>query len=243
MSAVASLPDPGRRAKDLLLVQAMFDRVAPRYDLLNSVLSLGQDAHWRRVAAAAATPAGRTVLDVAAGTGALSHELIARGAREVVALDLSWAMLTEGARRLRGRNVPDVRWLNADAQRLPLPTASVDAVTIAFGLRNVPDPEIALSEFARVTRPGGQVVVLEFARPTWEPFRRVYDRYLTRGLPRVAQALSPSPEAYGYLAQSILAWPDRRCLADWMEATGWCGVEVKDLSGGIVAIHRATRTT
>lgn len=242
MSAAAHLPDPGRNAKDASLVQAMFDRVAPRYDLLNTVLSFGQDAHWRRVAAAAAEPAGRRVLDVAAGTGALSHELIAHGAREVLALDLSFEMLAEGARRLGARNVPDVRWLNGDAQRIPLPDASVDAVTIAFGLRNVPDPEAALAEFARVTRPGGTVVVLEFAKPTWPPFRRVYDEYLMQGLPRVAEALSPSPEAYRYLAESILAWPDRRELADWMERTGWAGPQVKDLSGGIVALHRATRS-
>lgn len=219
----------------------MFDRVAPRYDLLNTVLSFGQDAHWRRVAAAAAEPGGARVLDVAAGTGALSHELIAHGAREVVALDLSYEMLSEGQRRLRGRNVPDVTWVNGDAQRLPLPDASVDAVTIGFGLRNVPDPRAALAEFARVTRPGGRIVVLEFARPTWPPFRRLYTEYLTAALPRIAEALAPSPEAYRYLADSILAWPDRRHLADWMQRAGWTAVQVKDLSGGIVAAHRGYR--
>lgn len=241
MSAALHLPDPGRAAKDAALVQAMFDRVAPRYDLLNTVLSFGQDAHWRRVAAAAAEPGGARVLDVAAGTGALSHELIAHGAREVVAIDLSYEMLSEGQRRLQDRNVPDVTWVNGDAQRLPLPDASVDAVTVAFGLRNVPDPRAALAEFARVTRPGGRVVVLEFAKPTWPPFRRLYTEYLTAALPRIAEALAPSPEAYRYLADSILAWPDRRQLADWMQRAGWTAVQVKDLSGGIVAAHRGYR--
>lgn len=222
-------------------MQAMFDRVAPRYDLLNRVLSLGQDAHWRRVAARAAQPGGADVLDVAAGTGALSHELIAHGARRVVALDRSWRMLTHGAARLAARGVPDVAWVGGDALHLPLSDRSVDAVTIAFGLRNLPDPAAGLAELARVTRPGGRLVVLEFARPTWPPLRRLYTAYLERGLPRVAAALSPSPEAYRYLADSIQVWPDRRELAGWLAGAGWREVQVKDLSGGIVAVHRAHR--
>jgi demethylmenaquinone methyltransferase / 2-methoxy-6-polyprenyl-1,4-benzoquinol methylase len=233
----SDLPAPGRNGKDAALVQAMFDRVAPRYDLANAALSLGQDAHWRRVTAIAARPAGARVLDVAAGPGNVATELVARGADEVTALDLSFNMLAEGARR----GHPDISWVNGDAQRLPFPDASFDAVTISFGLRNVPDPELALREFGRVTRPGGRVVVCEFANPTWAPFRAVYRRYLVGLLPLGARLVSSSPSAYRYLADSILAWPDRRAIAGWIQAAGFDEVQVKDLAGGIVAVHRGFR--
>lgn len=233
----SALPAAGREGKQAALVQAMFDRVAPRYDLANAALSLGQDAHWRRVTARAARPEGATVLDVAAGPGNVATELAARGAERVTALDLSYAMLAEGARR----GQPEIVWVNGDAQVLPFPDASFDAVTIAFGLRNLPDPERALREFGRVTRPGGRVVVCEFANPTWSPFREVYRRYLVGLLPRAARVVSSSPEAYRYLADSILAWPDRRTVAGWIEAGGFTEVMVKDLAGGIVAVHRGFR--
>ena len=231
------LPAAGREGKDAALVQAMFDRVAPRYDLANALLSLGQDAHWRRVTALAARPEGARALDVAAGPGNVAAELVARGAHEVVALDLSLAMLAEGASRGHER----IRWVNGDAQRLPLPDASFDVVTISFGLRNVPDPVRALEEFARVLRPGGRVVLCEFAAPRWAPFREVYTRYLVGLLPLAAKVVSSSPQAYRYLADSILAWPDRRAIADWLEAAGFAEVQVKDLAGGIVAVHRGVR--
>jgi demethylmenaquinone methyltransferase / 2-methoxy-6-polyprenyl-1,4-benzoquinol methylase len=231
------LPAAGRDGKDSALVQAMFDRVAPRYDLANTVLSLGQDAHWRRVTAAAARPEGAHILDVAAGPGNVAVELVRQGAAQVTALDLSFNMLWQGARR----GHVGISWVNGDALALPFPDASFDAVTISFGLRNVPDPEAALAEFARVTRPGGRVVVCEFADPTWAPFREVYRRYLVGALPKVAQVVSSSAPAYRYLADSILAWPDRRTLADWIDAAGYDEVRVRDLSGGIVAVHRGVR--
>jgi demethylmenaquinone methyltransferase/2-methoxy-6-polyprenyl-1,4-benzoquinol methylase len=156
------LPAAGREGKDAALVQAMFDRVAPRYDVANAVLSLGQDARWRRVTAAAARPEGSTVLDVAAGPGNVAAELLRQGATAVTALDLSYEMLRAGA----GRATPGLTWVNADALALPLADASFDAVTISFGLRNTTDPRAALAEFARVLRPGGRVVVCEFADPT-----------------------------------------------------------------------------
>lgn len=232
-----ALPAAGRDGKDAALVQAMFDKVAPRYDLANAALSLGQDAHWRRVTAAAAEPRSAHVLDVAAGPGNVAVELLAQGAAHVTALDLSFNMLAEGARRgHRG-----VTWVNGDAQSLPFPDATFAAVTISFGLRNVPDPESALREFARVTRPGGRVVVCEFANPTWAPLRAVYRRYLVGALPAMARVVSSSPAAYRYLADSILAWPDRRTVADWIGAAGFDRVQVKDLAGGIVAVHRGYR--
>jgi demethylmenaquinone methyltransferase/2-methoxy-6-polyprenyl-1,4-benzoquinol methylase len=231
------LPAAGRDGKDAALVQAMFDRVAPRYDLANTVLSLGQDAHWRRVTAAAARPDGARVLDVAAGPGNVAVELVAQGAAHVTALDLSYNMLSEGARQ----GHVGITWVNGDALALPFPDATFDAVTISFGLRNVPDPEAALAEFARVVRPDGRVVVCEFADPTWRPFREVYRRYLVGALPRLARLVSSSSSAYQYLADSILAWPDRRTLAGWMDMAGFDEVRVRDLSGGIVAVHRGVR--
>lgn len=232
-----SLPDPGRDAKDRDLVQAMFDRVAPRYDLANTLLSGGQDAHWRRVAAQAAEPSGADVLDVAAGPGNVAKELISRGARQVVAADLSYNMLAEGHRR----GLPDIHFVNADALALPFADGSFDAVTISFGLRNLVDPVAGLAEFHRVARPGARMVVMEFAAPTWPPFRTVYSEYLMKVLPRAADLVSSDGNSYRYLAESIAAWPDRLVVADWMREAGWHGVQVKDLSGGIVAVHRGRR--
>ena len=233
-SPTSALPAAGREGKQAELVQAMFDQVAPRYDLANAALSLGQDAHWRRVTALAARPEGGRVLDVAAGPGNVAVELVARGAVRVTALDLSYNMLAEGARR----HPPGIDWVNGDAQNLPFEDDSFDAVTISFGLRNVPDPQRALREFARVLRPGGRVVVCEFANPTWAPFREIYRRYLVGLLPRAARLVSSSPAAYRYLADSILEWPDRRQVADWIEQAGFSEVLVLVLAGGFVAVHR-----
>ena len=236
------LPAAGRDGKDAALVQAMFDRVAPRYDLANTALSLGQDRRWRRVTAAAADPAGARVLDVAAGPGNVAVELLGQGATAVTALDLSFNMLHEGARRgERDARYRTITWVNGDALALPFPDASFDAVTISFGLRNVPDPEAALAEFARVCVAGGRVVVCEFADPTWRPFRFVYRRYLVGLLPRIARLVSSSAPAYRYLADSILAWPSRAVVAGWLEGAGFTAVTVRDLSGGIVAVHRGVR--
>jgi demethylmenaquinone methyltransferase / 2-methoxy-6-polyprenyl-1,4-benzoquinol methylase len=231
------LPAAGREGKEAALVQAMFDRVAPRYDLANAALSLGQDAHWRRVTAIAARPVDAHVLDVASGPGNVAVELRERGAAWVTALDLSYNMLAEGA----DRGHDGISWVNGDAMALPFPDASFDAVTISFGLRNVPDPEHTLREFARVTRPGGRVVICEFAAPVNPAFRTVYQRYLVGLLPQMARVVSSSAPAYRYLVDSILAWPDRATVAGWIEAAGYTEVQVKDLAGGIVAVHRGFR--
>ena len=228
------LPAADGDGKEAALVQAMFDRVAPRYDLANAVLSLGQDGRWRRVTAAAARPEGAEVLDVAAGPGNVAAELLRQGAVAVTALDLSFEMLRAGS----GRAAPGLSWVNGDALALPFADATFDAVTISFGLRNTADPRAALQEFARVLRPGGRLVVCEFANPTWTPFRHVYRRYLLGALPRIAARVSSDAPAYRYLAASILAWPDRSTLAGWFGTAGFQDVRVRDLSGGIVALHR-----
>jgi demethylmenaquinone methyltransferase/2-methoxy-6-polyprenyl-1,4-benzoquinol methylase len=212
----------------------MFDGVARRYDLTNTVLSGGRDASWRRATreALGARP-GDTVLDVAAGTGVSTVELAAGGVR-AIACDFSQGMLRAGA----GRPVPMVA---GDAMALPFADASVDGLVVSFGLRNVADPDAALREFARVVRPGGTLVVCEFSSPTWTPFRTVYTEYLMRALPRIARAVSSNPDAYVYLAESIRAWPDQPALAARIQAAGWAEVEWRDLTGGIVALHRARR--
>lgn len=251
------LPDPAPGpGKEAGAVQRMFDRVARGYDLTNTVLSLGQDRYWRRVAVKAAHPVqGEVVLDVAAGTGGLAHELRRSGAT-VVALDLSWNMLAHGsAREARGR-APGVRsrwwrgggspagllWCNGDALRLPLADASVDAVTIAFGLRNLPDPAAGLTEFARVTRPGGRLVVLEFSRPSNPAVRSLYHGLALRGLPLVARAVSSDPPAYRYLSESIRRWPPAEELAEVIATAGWQRPRWRPLTAGTVACHRALRS-
>jgi demethylmenaquinone methyltransferase/2-methoxy-6-polyprenyl-1,4-benzoquinol methylase len=217
-------------------VASMFDTVAERYDLTNDILSAGQDRLWRRatVAAVGAGP-GQTVLDIAAGTGT-SSEPFADAGVHVVPADFSLGMLRVGQRRR-----PDLAFTAADATRLPFADASFDAVTMSFGLRNVVDVEAALREFARVTRPGGRLVVCEFSQPVWGPVRAAYLNYLMRALPAIARRTSSNPESYVYLAESIRAWPDQRGLADRIGAAGWAQVQWRNLSGGIVALHRATR--
>lgn len=231
-----TLPDPTpTAAKDAALVQRMFDRVARRYDLANQVLSLGSDQHWRRVAVRALDlPPGARVLDVAAGTGRLSEALLEAGHRPV-ALDFSWEMLAAGAAQR------DLAWVNGDGTRLPFPDGVFDGVTIGFGLRNLPDPARGLAEMARVVRPGGRLVVLEFSTPTARWFREVYRRYLVAAVPRIARVASSDPRAYRYLAESILAWPDQPGLARVIAGAGWTDPQWTNLTGGIVAVHRATR--
>jgi demethylmenaquinone methyltransferase/2-methoxy-6-polyprenyl-1,4-benzoquinol methylase len=217
-------------------VAAMFDTVAPRYDLTNDVLSLGQDRAWRRATIAALdVRPGQQVLDLAAGTGTSSEPLADAGVR-VVACDLSTGMLAVGKRRR-----PDLAFVAGDATALPFADASFDAVTISFGLRNVVDVDRALREMLRVTRPGGRLVICEFSRPPATPFRQVYDVYLTRLLPLVARAVASGKDAYQYLAESIVDWPDQRTLGRQLRTVGWTDVAYRNLTGGVVALHRATR--
>jgi demethylmenaquinone methyltransferase/2-methoxy-6-polyprenyl-1,4-benzoquinol methylase len=223
--------------KDPAEVAAMFDEVAARYDLTNAVLSLGRDRGWRRaVAAALDLRPGHRVLDLAAGT-ATSSAALARSGAAVVGCDFSLGMLRVGARA----GHPGVELVAGDALRLPFADASFDAVTVSFGLRNTADADRALAELLRVTRPGGRLVVCEFSHPTWSPWRTVYVEYLMRALPAVARRVSSDPAAYEYLAESIRAWPDQAGLAARLQAAGWANVQWRDLTGGIVALHRGTR--
>ena len=230
----------GRRAsldKAPADVAAMFDAVAPRYDRTNSVLSLGLDRGWRRaVADAVALRPCERALDLAAGTG-MSSAAIARAGGQVVACDFSLGMLRAGRADRLGR----VTRVAGDGLRLPFTDCAFDAVTVSFGLRNLVDPDAGLRELRRVTRPGGRLVVCEFSHPTWPLFRGVYLRYLMRALPAIATRVSSNPDAYVYLAESIRSWPDQSALAARVTAAGWSAVGWRDLTGGIVALHRAVR--
>jgi demethylmenaquinone methyltransferase/2-methoxy-6-polyprenyl-1,4-benzoquinol methylase len=224
----------------------MFDRVAPRYDLANTVFSLGQDKAWRQAAARATRLAtGEVAVDVACGTGALTRDLQALAPQAVViGLDFSQEMLKRAGPTGGAKSAPpdppepSLRLAAGDALALPLADASVDVVTIAFGLRNLPEPGQGLLEFRRVLRPGGRLVVCEFSQPVVPVFREVYRRYLTRLMPVAARRLTSDPEAYQYLARSIGAWPDQPGLARWLQEAGFDEVAWRHLSGGIVALHR-----
>ncbi|MCC5031953.1 demethylmenaquinone methyltransferase [Streptomyces sp. WAC 00631] len=217
-------------------VAAMFDDVAPKYDLTNDVLSLGQTRLWRKavVRAVDARP-GERVLDLAAGTGTSSQPFAAAGAH-VVPCDFSLGMLREGRRRQ-----PHLPFTAGDATRLPFADGVFDAVTISFGLRNVQDTDTALAELLRVTKPGGRVVICEFSHPTPAPLRTVYTEYLMRALPPIATTVCSNPDAYVYLAESIRAWPDQPALAARLQKAGWSKVAWRNLTGGIVALHRGIR--
>ena len=217
-------------------VAAMFDGVAQRYDRTNDVLSLWQTRHWRRsVVRALDIKPGERILDLAAGTGTSSEPMTAVGAR-VVPCDFSLGMLRVGKRR-----APHLPFTAGDALKLPFADVVFDAVTISFGLRNVADIDAALREMARVTRPGGRLVVCEFSHPTWAPLRTAYVEYLMRALPAVATRVASNPEAYVYLAESIRAWPHQPALAGRIAQAGWDKPAWRDLTGGIVALHRATK--
>ena len=214
----------------------MFDDVAPRYDLTNDVLSMGQDRRWRHQVLEAVDPQpGERVLDLAAGTGTSSQPFRDRGAM-VVPCDFSVGMLQVGK-----RNLPHLPFTAGDGTQLPFADDTFDAVTISFGLRNIVEPLAGLREMRRVTRPGGRLVVCEFSSPTWAPFRRVYTEYLMAALPRIASVVSSNPESYVYLAESIREWPDQKGLALRMVEAGWGKVDWHNLSGGIVALHHSTK--
>jgi demethylmenaquinone methyltransferase / 2-methoxy-6-polyprenyl-1,4-benzoquinol methylase len=223
-------------------VAAMFDGLADRYDRLNDVLSMGQDRHWRRVVAAAvgAGP-GERVLDLAAGTGTSSRAFAVSGAR-CVACDFSLGMLRVGQQRATAAQPKaSVSFVAGDALAGPFRDKSFDAVTISFGLRNVADPDAALAEMLRVTRPGGRLVLCEFSHLPGRRLDAFYSRYLAAALPTVARRLTGSGEAYSYLAESIAQWPDQPALARRIAAAGWRGVRWRNLTLGVVAVHKALR--
>lgn len=214
-------------------VAAMFDDVAPTYDITNALLSFGQDARWRKIVRKAVAPkSGQKVLDLAAGTGASSVAFALPGVK-VVAGDFSEGMLAVGRKRH-----PEIEFVFADATALPFADAEFDAVTISFGLRNVVDVPKALAEMYRVTKPGGVIVICEFSKVTSAWFSPFYNFYLNKVLPAFSRLASKTPEAYSYLSESILAWPNQHELKLKIEDAGYTDVSFHNLTFGIVAVHK-----
>jgi len=224
-------------------VRRMFSSIAPRYDLLNHLLSANVDRAWRRRAvdrlAWERAPAG-TYLDNCAGTLDLAVELARRGGfrGRVVGSDFTYAMLERGTPKLDSLSVSPAC---ADALTLPFADAAFDGATVGFGVRNLADLDAGLREMARVLRPGARLVVLEFTTPAWQPFRALYLGYFLKVLPLVGKLVSKHSTAYTYLPESVRHFPEPAELARKLERAGFRGVEWKTLSGGIAALHWGTK--
>lgn len=214
-------------------VAGMFDDVAKHYDRTNGVLSAGNHLLWRAAMVRAIAPqAGERILDVAAGTGTSSAAL-ARSGAEVIALDFSAGMVAEGRKKHK-----KIEFVEGDAEKLPFPDNQFDAVAISFGLRNVNEPKQALAEMFRVLKPGGRLVVCEFSKPPVAIFRAGYYTYLQYVMPTIVDRVSSNPAAYTYLMQSIKEWPGQGELSQWIRGVGFTRVAYRNLTGGIVALHR-----
>jgi demethylmenaquinone methyltransferase / 2-methoxy-6-polyprenyl-1,4-benzoquinol methylase len=216
--------EPGR-------IAAMFDRVAPGYDRTNTVMVAGQDKRWRKATREALSlQPGERCLDLGAGTGVSTAELAKSGA-DVVGVDFSLEML----KHHQDRQVPLV---NADALRLPFADDAFNAVTGSFFIRNVVDLDACLAEIRRVLAPGGRMVLCEVSRPVWKPYRKAHGVFVKHVLPKVASRVASDPEAYQYLSESTMAWPDQAEFADRIVKAGFRKVAWRNLAGGAVAMHR-----
>lgn len=214
----------------------MFDGVAKRYDRTNAVLSFGNDSLWRVATVKAVAPrAGERVLDLAAGTGT-SSAAFARSGAQVTAADFSVGMIEVGRKKH-----PQIDFVEADAMNLPFSDGQFDVVTISFGLRNVEEPKKALAEMLRVLAPGGRLVICEFSKPPRALIRAGYNVYLRYVMPSVVKVASSNSEAYDYLGDSIRAWPDQETLSQWMRGAGFTRVAHRNLTGGVVALHRGRK--
>jgi len=225
------------------LVRDVFARVAPRYDLMNDLMSLGVHRAWKRIFVTALDPRpGRRLLDLAGGTGDICFGWLAGGGGPAVLSDVNPAMLAVGRDRAAARaRVYDLAFVVADAERLPLPDACMDVVSIAFGLRNCTDKPAVLAEARRVLRPGGRFLCLEFSRVQVAALQPLYDAWSFSVLPRLGQVVAGDAPSYRYLAESIRTFPDQATLAGMMERAGLSRVRVRNLSGGIAAIHSGWR--
>jgi demethylmenaquinone methyltransferase/2-methoxy-6-polyprenyl-1,4-benzoquinol methylase len=220
-------------------VGGVFSSVAPSYDLMNDLMSLGLHRAWKRFALEmSGVRAGMRVLDVASGSGDLAAAFSRRvgPTGEVWMTDINAAMLAVGRDKLIDRGIFPPLAL-CDAERLPFRDDSFDCVSVAFGLRNMTHKDKALAEMARVARPGGRVLVLEFSRP-WKPLAPAYDAYSFNVLPRLGRFIARDEAAYRYLAESIRMHPDQETLKAMMETAGLAKVEYFNLAAGVVALHR-----
>ncbi len=226
-------------------VRGVFDSVAHRYDLMNDLMSAGLHRVWKRFALArTGLRAGRSALDVAAGSGDLSEGMARQvgPAGRVVVTDINGRMLGLGrSRMLDAGYAANIHYLQANAEQLPVSGLAFDCVSIGFGLRNVTDKEAALAEMHRVLRPGGRLLVLEFARPQFELLDSAYEYYCMRVLPRLGKLVADDAESYRYLAESIRVHPDRESLKSMMAEQGFERCQYHNLSGGIVSVHLGFR--
>ena len=231
------------RAAKQPMVRAVFDSVAQRYDLMNDLMSLGIHRAWKRVLVTALDPRpGRTLLDLAGGTGDVSFGWLEADGGPAILSDINEAMLGVGRNRALERGLAaTLSPLVADAERLPLPDRAVDIVAIAFGLRNCTDKDAVLAEARRVLRPGGRFFCLEFSRVQVAALTPAYDAWSFKVLPRLGRLVAKDEQSYRYLAESIRMFPDQETLAGMMRAAGFARVSVRNLSGGIAAIHSGWR--
>ena len=224
------------------MVRAVFDSVAPRYDVMNDLMSLGIHRVWKREFIRALEPRpGLRLLDLAGGTGDISFGWRRAGGGPVVLSDINAAMLGVGRERAERAGMSELSVLLADAEQLPVADRSFDRVTIAFGLRNCTDKSAVLREARRVLRPGGRFLCLEFSRLQVAAFAPVYDAWSFGVLPRLGRLVANDADSYSYLAESIRTFPDQDTLAGMMDAAGLARVRVRNLSGGIAAIHSGWR--
>ena len=225
-------------------VKEMFAGIAGRYDLLNHVLSLNIDKRWRRLVAAELRPIldgpNAIVLDVACGTGDLSLELNKTSKAQIIGTDFCRPMLSVAKEKTFATNA-QIPYVEADAMTLPFHDESFEAVTIAFGLRNLPNFEKGLCELNRILKPGGKLVVLECSHPPMPVFRQVYGFYFNQILPRIGGIVSGSGSAYRYLPNSVSKFPEQQALVALMEQTDFTAVKYKNLTGGIAAIHSGVK--
>jgi len=220
-------------------IQAMFARIARRYDFLNHLLSMGLDFYWwRQMAKMAGAKSGMKILDVAAGTGDSTLTLAKRGAA-VVASDFTIPMLAIGPEKFKRKSMDDfiLGSIGADARHLPFKDASFDIVTICYGIRNVEQRSLAYAEFIRVLKSGGRLVILEFSRPKWGWLRWLYGIYSKYLLPKIGAWISGDRIAYTYLPESIKYFPAQNELASELANAGFTDVAWRNLSFGIVALH------
>lgn len=225
-------------------VASVFTSVASKYDVMNDLMSMGIHRLWKRfVIDLAGVRSGERVLDVAAGTGDLTRAFAkAVGPKGLAVLsDINAAMLGEGRRRLADAGVVTAPAVQFNAEKLPFADASFDCITIGFGLRNVTDKQAALASMTRALKLGGRLLVLEFSKPLAEPLAKLYDAYSFKFLPLMGQLVANDAESYRYLAESIRMHPDQETLKGMMEKAGLGRVQVYNLTGGIVAVHRGFR--